>query len=298
MSELITVDVVAEAVSAPLKPDSYDYERLPAELRDQAMLAQGTVLTKLGGAVERVIDAGNTLRWAKEALPHGEYLPWVQQACGLKERYAQQLVQAAEWANAQHVAGLHGINDTATLFLLSADATPEDVKEWVMQRCAAGDPPTRKEVQERKRQSQGKPDRTLAQEVRAALKLSTEARELAAAAEIISSRELMDELKVDHLQKGLEHKNDSHLFLLKDAKEGKWWKLPSMQEEEPPAVEREVAGLVTLAEGAQLLGKKVNTFRVSLSPSRIKSYGNPKGNGWTAYPCPERGKCVVKKIQP
>jgi predicted HTH domain antitoxin len=298
MNQLMTVDVVAETISAPLKPDSYDYERLPAELRDQAMLAQGTVLTKLGGAVERVIDAGNTLRWAKEALPHGEYLPWVQQACGLKATYASQLVKAAEWVNLQPAESLTGVSTTDTLFLLSADATPEDVKEWVMQRCAAGDPPTRKEVQERKRQSQGKPDRTLAQEVRAALKLSTEARELAAAAEIISSRELMDELKVDHLQKGQEHKNDSHLFLLKDPKEGKWWKLPSVQEEEPPAVEREVAGLVTLAEGAQLLGKKVNTFRVSLSPSRIKSYGNPKGNGWTAYPCPERGKCVVKKTQP
>lgn len=104
-----------------------------------------TAVTKLGGAVERVIDAGNTLRWAKATLPHGEYLPWVQQACGLKERYAQQLVQAAEWANAQHVAGLDQITDTATLFLLSADATPDDVREWVMERCAAGNPPTRTE---------------------------------------------------------------------------------------------------------------------------------------------------------
>ena len=104
MSELVTVEVMTEEHEGPLRADTYDYERLPPELRDQAMLAQGTVLTKLGGAVERVIDAGNTLRWAKEALPHGEYLPWVRRACGLKERYAQQLVQAAEWSNAQHVA--------------------------------------------------------------------------------------------------------------------------------------------------------------------------------------------------
>ena len=95
MSELVTVEVMAEEHDGPLCADTYDYERLPPELRDQAMLAQGTVLTKLGGAVERVIDAGNTLRLAKATLPHGEYLPWVQQACGLKESYARKLVQAA-----------------------------------------------------------------------------------------------------------------------------------------------------------------------------------------------------------
>ena len=91
-------------------------------------------------------------------MPHGEYLPWVQQACGLKPRYAQRLIKAAEWVNAAHVPHLDQIADTATLFLLSADATPEDVRDWVMERCAAGDPPTRKEVQDRKRQSQGKAD--------------------------------------------------------------------------------------------------------------------------------------------
>ena len=106
MSELVTVEVMAEEHEGPLCADTYDYERLPPELRDQAMLAQGTVLTKLGGAVERVIDAGNTLRWAKATLPHGEYLPWVQQACGLKRQYAQKLVKAAEWVNDAHVRHL------------------------------------------------------------------------------------------------------------------------------------------------------------------------------------------------
>jgi hypothetical protein len=84
-------------------------------------------------------------------LPHGEYLPWVQQACGLKPRYAQQLIKAAEWVNAQHAAHLDAVPDATTLFLLSADTTPEEVREWFMERCAAGDPPSRKEVQERKR---------------------------------------------------------------------------------------------------------------------------------------------------
>ncbi|MEY3964742.1 MAG: hypothetical protein RLZZ106_1997, partial [Cyanobacteriota bacterium] len=50
------------------------------------------------------------------------------------------------------IAGtLEGVTDANVLFLLSADTTPEEVREWFMERCAAGDPPSRKEVQERKR---------------------------------------------------------------------------------------------------------------------------------------------------
>lgn len=55
----------------------------------------------------------------------------------------------AQWSNAQDAAHLNGVADATTLFLLSADATPEDVREWFMARAAAGDVPTRAEVVER-----------------------------------------------------------------------------------------------------------------------------------------------------
>jgi len=57
------------------------------------------------------------------------------------------LIKAAEWY-AQHAAHLDGVTDATTLFLLSADATTEDVREWFMERAAAGDVPTRAEVVE------------------------------------------------------------------------------------------------------------------------------------------------------
>lgn len=295
MSELITVDVVAESVSTPLQPDSYDYNRLPTELRDQAMLAQGTVLTKLGGAVERVIDAGNTLRWAKEALPHGEYLPWVQQACGLKRDAAAKLVKAAEWVemsgSARH---LDRIADTDTLFLLSADVTPDDVREWFMERCAAGDPPTRKEVIERKRQSQGKPDRTLTQEVKAALKISSEARHLAANAEHITTRQLMDELDLDDLPKGSQHQNQSHMFL----KNGTgWWKVPSPATKAEPTPEpvQQTSGqkLLAVKEAAELLGVSAAGISARLSPSGLKGKEFTVIRGRVLRPSSERGKCIL-----
>lgn len=286
MSQLLTVEVVSEAEGV-LQADSYDYGRLPEELRDQAMLAQGTVLTKLGGAVERVIDAGNTLRWAKATLPHGEYLPWVQQACGLKRDAAAKLVKAAEWVEMSGAARhLDRIADTDTLFLLSADATPDDVREWVMERCAAGNPPTRKEVQDRKRASQGRADRTLEQEALFVLKLSAEARDLAAKAEHISSRQLMDVLGVEELPKGKRHETSDAVYCRNGTG---WWKIPITN----PC--QTTAELVPIAKAAHLLGM-TSSHRLSqrLTPAHFQNKGPLRANGWEVTRSTQRGMCLMR----
>jgi hypothetical protein len=46
-----------------------------------------------------------------QRLAHGEYLPWVEQACGLKPQQASKLVKAAEWANVAHAQHLDSITD-------------------------------------------------------------------------------------------------------------------------------------------------------------------------------------------
>jgi len=302
MSQLVNVEVLGAEQEGPLMADSYDYSRLPEDLRDQAMLAQGTVLTKLGGAVERVIDAGNTLRWAKATLPHGEYLPWVQQACGLKERYARQLVQAAEWVNRQHAAGLDQITDATTLFLLSADATPEDVRQWVIERCAAGNPPTRREVQERKRQAKGKPERSLEHEVLVALKLRPEALDLAAKAQHITTLQLMQSLGVEEPPKGKRHETADAIYCRNGTG---WWKLPiqavadlPLQPGAKPLFQEQTAEQhVAIAYAAKLLGfKDSHALRNSLTPSKIKLKGLPAKNGHQARPSTARGMCYVAPL--
>lgn len=301
MSQIVNVEVLAAEQEAPLRADSYDYSRLPEELRDQAMLAQGTVLTKLGGAVERVIDAGNTLRWAKATLPHGEYLPWVQQACGLKPRYAQQLVHASEWVNAQGIAHLEGVG-IETLFLLSADTTPEDVREWVMERCAAGNPPTRQEVQQRKRQAQGKPERSLEHEALVALKLRPEALDLAAKAEHISTLQLMQSLGVDEPPKGKRHETSDAVYCRNGTG---WWKLPiqavgdvPIQLGAKPLFQNQTGEQhVAITHAAKLLGfKDSQALRNYLTPSKIKRQGLPTKNGYQARPSKVRGMCYIAPL--
>jgi hypothetical protein len=295
MSQLVTVEVMADEPDGPLCADSYDYNRLPPELRDQAMLAQGTVLTKLGGAVERVIDAGNTLRWAKETLPHGEYLPWVQQACGLKPQRAAELVRAADWVQMSGNAGtLTEMKDAETLFIISAGTTTEQVREWFMERCAAGDPPTRKEVQERRRGSTPLlKQRSLIQEAAAVLKLSAEARELAAKAEHISTRRLMDELGVEELPKGREHNTPDAVF----CKNGNgWWRFPISQPTERLPVEPvDIVQHLPITLAAELMGYgQTVSLKNRLTPSYIQKRGLPVRNGWLARPSQSRGMCFLE----
>ena len=68
----------------------------------------------------------------------------MERECQLEPQRAAELAKAAEWVQMSGIAGsLSGVTDPGVLFLLSADATPEDVREWFMERAAAGDVPSR-----------------------------------------------------------------------------------------------------------------------------------------------------------
>jgi hypothetical protein len=81
-------------------------------------------------------------------------------------------------------------------------------------------------------------ERSIVQEAMSVLKLSEEARRLAAKAEHISTRQLMDELGLEELPKGREHKTAQFTF----CKNGTgWWKLPIEQPVEVPVASVEPA---------------------------------------------------------
>lgn len=304
-SEVLTVEVVADHVSPVIEEFDYGLIADP-EARDWAESAAGFITFGLGQAVVKVLEAGNLLIEAKQRLKHGEYLPWVEQACGLKPQYASKLIKAAEWVNVAHAQHIDQITDATTLFLLSADATPEDVREWALERCAAGDPPSRREVQERKRAAQGRRDRTLVQETLSVLKLSTEARQLAAKAEHISTRQLMDELGMEELPKGREHQANGFTF----CKNGSgWWKLPlapavdvTPAAPEPAMQQTELVPggdgweVVAIAEAAKRMGLS-NTHHLSclLSPSAMAKRGQPVRNGWRADRHDRKGMCRIRR---
>jgi hypothetical protein len=293
---MTVIDVVAMPSSDVAMGDPYDYSRLSDNLRSKAMLAQGTVVQGLSSAVKRVLDAGQALSWAKAELPHGEYLPWVQQACGLKPQYATKLIKAAEWANVAHEQHLDQITDANTLFLLSADTTTDEVREWFMERAAAGEPPSRREVQERKRSAseprQPQPTEALAlnlirkgevERVRAALALAEQAQELDAAA-------VMAEFQLRQLPKGSVIRGVSaDFFKLKDER---WVRMPHATQmdvvPEPAVVSapdipaQAVARVRSIEQAAIELGLSVNTVSQRFSPKQMQEKGPWTGNGLRA----------------
>jgi hypothetical protein len=279
MNEIVDV----QGVQGGLGGFDYDHMISDPDDREWAETAAGFITFGLGQAVVKVLEAGNLLIEAKQRLPHGEYLPWVEHACGLKPSHANKLVKAAEWVNVEHAPHLDQITDATTLFLLSADATPEEVRQWALERCAAGDPPSRKEVQDRKRsRSEAGRQRTVVQEAMSALKLSDEARELAAKAQHISTRQLMDELGVEELPKGKEHKTNQYTF----CKNGTgWWKFPIKQPVEtlPIQIQQEISPQiqsVSFDRAAQILGCAATSIKQRLSPKQISEKGTWYKSGY------------------
>jgi hypothetical protein len=142
-------------------------------------------------------------------------------------------------------------------------------------------------------------ERSIVQEAMSVLKLSEEARQLAAKAEHISTRQLMDELNLEELPKGREHVTAGFTF----CKNGVgWWKFPFEQAIAHPGsglhVEQEGAvELLPMVVAAQRLGKKLSTFRVRMSPKEVAKRGYPVGEGWQAEPSSARGMCLVRQIK-
>jgi hypothetical protein len=295
-AELVSVEVMSRVVDSD---SGFDYRMIASqEDREWAESAAGFITFGLGQAVVKVLEAGNLLAEAKQRLPHGEYLLWVQQACGLKPRYAQQLIKAAEWSNAQHVAHLDAVADTATLFLLSADATTEDVREWFMERAAVGDVPARAEVAERKRQAAGKPPaprpvelRALALVRKAQLSDVEAALSLARSITTVNEAQVREEIGLRELPRGKVLNGNAADFHRRP--DGiNWDRIPHagrVDVAQVVAVEKTPLGdkQFTLSGGpetlsrdaaAQLLGVKPSTLQQMLVPSR-----NPNGFARNGY---------------
>lgn len=244
-------------------------------------------------AGRQIVAVGQTLIEMKEMLPHGQFMACVAAEFGWDRSWASQLMQIAEhFAN---VDPSHHLPSSAKVLALLASTNADDAT--VQQ--AAEEKWTVKQTRQRLGNERQR-ERSIVQEAMSVLKLSEEARRLAAKAEHISTRQLMDELGTEELPKGREHKTAQFTF----CKNGTgWWKLPIEQPVEVPVALVEPASvaaaeLLPLAVAAQRLGKKLSTFRVCLSPSKTAVLGFPKGNGWQAEPHSARGMCLVRSIYP
>lgn len=238
-----------------------------------------------------IIAVGQTLRDMKALLPHGQFIACVKAEFGWRPRWTEQLMQVAErFSNAQSTA--HLPSSAQVLALLAASNADDDTVQQ-----AAEERWTVKQTRQRLGNERQR-ERTIVQEAVSVLKVSQEARHLAAKAEHISTRQLMDELGVEELPKGREHITNAFTF----CKNGTgWWKFPLEQsivtQASIPVTTESEAEVLPMAIAAQRLGKKSNSFRVRMSPGSIAKHGFPRGMGWQAEPHPARGMCIVRRYE-
>lgn len=293
--------VVVNSVSSQFKacsaeqlgpmPGNWDgYGHLDEDTSKELYGKVGHIHALSAEAGRQIIEVGKTLIEMKELLPHGQFMACVKAEFGWSRHWASQLMQVAErFSNV--VSTEHLPSSAQVLALLAAsdadDATVEQAAEekWTVKQ-------TRQHLG-----NEHQRERSIVQEAMSVLKSSEEARQLAAKAEHIDTRQLMDELGIRELPKGREHKTATYTF----CKNGTgWWKFPIEQPVvvavEPQPVCDDQAEVLALAVAAQRLGKKLETFRIGLTPSGIKRNGLPKGNGCQAEPHSARGMCLVRRF--
>jgi hypothetical protein len=287
MSEITIIDVVA---SADYEIPDFNYELITNEEdREWAEYAAGSIRFDLGQAVLKVLTAGNMLMEAKSRLPHGQYLPWVEKACGLKPQRAAELIKAANWIQTSGNAGhLESLADAQVLFLLSADATPEDVRQWAMERCATGNPPSRKEVQERKRQApsarQPMPVEAVAVSIirKGELDRMRQAVALAEQAQVMTSAQVLDQIGLRQLPKGSSILGaEADFFKLSD---GQWVRIQHNGQVDvepcPEPVLTQSIQAVPFNLAAQILCCAVPSIKHRISPKQISEKGTWYKNGY------------------
>ena len=288
----ITIDAqaFAEERLGPM-PGKWDgYDQLDESISQELYGKVGYIHGLSAEAGRQIVAIGQTLLEMKEMLSHGQFMACVKAEFGWSQPWAFQLMQVAERFS-NHNSSYDLPSSAKVLALLASnnadDATVQQAAEekWTVKQ-------TRQRLgKERQR------ERTIVQEAMSVLKLSEEARQLAAKADHISTRQLMDELGLEEPPKGRECITVSHTF----CKNGTgWWKFPL---EQAVVVEPVVAQakddcveLLPMAVAAQRLSKKLSTFRVRMSPSEIAKKGFPVNGGWQAEPHPARGMCLMRKI--
>ena len=100
----------------------------PKEGRDIEVITQEILDAKRRGG-EAILTIGRCLTEAKQAIPHGEWLPWLNERVEFSERTAQTFMRLArEWSNPQALADL-GAAKALTLLALPAEERESFIAE-------------------------------------------------------------------------------------------------------------------------------------------------------------------------
>ena len=115
----------------------FNYDLLETKLADKVRTAADRIREGVQKTVEDIIQIGNDLLAVKEALPHGQFLPWLKAEFGWSERSAQNFMSVAEKFKSAKIADLP-IQPSAA-YLLAAPSVPDEAREKAVEKAEAGE---------------------------------------------------------------------------------------------------------------------------------------------------------------
>jgi hypothetical protein len=131
------------------------YQTLSPDNAALAMRAEERIKAR---TVVTVIENGRDLLEVRNALGHGHFTQWLEQTFPFTDRTAQRWMNAAErYGGKTDIMSV--LNDTV-LLMLAAPSTPEEVRQEIEARAAAGEKITIAEVERLKREARAAQEET------------------------------------------------------------------------------------------------------------------------------------------
>jgi hypothetical protein len=94
------------------------------------------------------IQIGNKLNTAKGMLPHGKWLPWLEDNFGWSEKTAERLMQVAKAFAGKFDTVSNLTIDASALYLLAKPSVPEEVRKEAIKTAEKGEHVTKKKAAE------------------------------------------------------------------------------------------------------------------------------------------------------
>ncbi len=115
----------------------FNYDLLETKVAEHVRTSADRIRERVKKTVEDIIDVGNDLLTVKEALPHGQFGPWLKAEFGWSERSAQNFMSVAERFKSAKFADLP-IQPSAA-YLLAAPAVPDEARQVAIEKAEAGE---------------------------------------------------------------------------------------------------------------------------------------------------------------
>lgn len=132
----------------PSADTTFDYGALPTEKAASARAAAERIRLRMTRAAQDIIEVGKDLREQKRALGHGNFLPWIQAEFEMSEWTARNFMNVSDKFGKTGI--IPDLTPTA-LYALAAPATSEEVRTEVIERVAAGEKVTARDIEAMRR---------------------------------------------------------------------------------------------------------------------------------------------------